>query len=795
MRNLLLVFFLSFFSFLATAQQDKYVYHEVKSGDTKYSISKNYGVTIEELEKFNPDIKSGLKPGMVLLIPKKEAESKPATSGESEKFKRHKVEQGQTLYSISQQYQVSIEDIKKINPELKEGLKAGQELLIPLRPKPADKPATPTGDYKEHQVEAGETLYSLALKYGVPIPEIKKINPELAEEGLKAGDILRIPTKVQPEKEAGAEDKARLAAEIARAKDERKATDRLKSPEALEYTSGQYHIHKVEARETAYSISKKYQISLDSLYLLNPGAETGLRIGQLLKLPLNRSKYSDQNLVQNKEPEEELASDAPSPQTEPEDTTSGFFLYQVKTGDSFYSLQNRFNVSREELLKLNPEVQSGLTVDQYIIIPKKKDEVDVTWLDKIFKNVETQDQPMGTPEKEKLSRKDSLNKGAEPLVKPVEVLEDTLEIDVNRTYRVGVLLPFMAGTDTSFNYDLEVPQRSHYVLDFYNGLLMAADTLAAQGMNVNLHVYDTKNSLYTLGEKMEEIKAARYDMLIGPLFQKTVEYVADELKQSQTPVISPLSKTVDVTNRPNLVKCVPDATAGAQEIADLINSNYINARIIFAHSNTTEEREKMKQIKARLLARSEDTSFVKSVVNTEGVVARSELTDVMAEGKANVVIVLTEDKVFLSDLISKLSSMHSKQIAVIGPSRLMQIPTLEMSYLNNLRLTMTDPSYINYTDQGTSDFIKRYRQRYGNEPSQFAFQGYDVGFYFLNKLWKSGPYLLQTIGEEQQLLNTGFRITKSEKGGYENQFMHVLGIRDFTLVKITPQSPEKASAQ
>lgn len=795
MRNLLLVFFLSFFSFLATAQQDKYVYHEVKSGDTRYSISKNYGVTIEELEKFNPDIKSGLKPGMVLLIPRKEAESKPPPSGESEKFKRHKVEQGQTLYSISQRYNVSIEDIKKINPELKDGLKAGQELLIPLTPKPADKPVKTTADYKEHKVEAGETLYSLALKYGVPIPEIKKINPELAEEGLKAGDILRIPAKVEPKKEAGTEDKARLAAEIARAKSEREAGDRLKSPEALEFTSGQYHIHKVEAKETAYSISKKYRISLDSLYILNPEAENGLRIGQLLKLPKNRSKYSDQNLVQNKEPEEELASDASPRQAEPEDTTGGFFLYQVKTGDSFYSLQNRFNVSRAELLKLNPEVQSGLTVDQYIIIPKKKEEVDVTWLDKIFKNVETQDQPVGTPEKEKISRKDSLNRGVEPIKKPGEVLEDTLEIDVNRIYRVGVLLPFMAGTDTSFNYNLEVPQRSHYVLDFYNGLLMAADTLAAQGMNINLNVYDTRNSIYTLDEKIDEIKGARYDMLIGPLFQKTAEYMADELKETGTPIISPLSKTVDVTNRPNLVKCVPDAMAGAHEIAELINNNYIGARIIFAHSNTPEELEKMKQVKARLLARSGDTGFVKSVMNTEGVVARSELTQVMSDDTANVVIVLTDDKVFLSDLISKLSGMHGKEVSVIGPSRLMQIPTLEMSYLNRLKLTMTDPSYINYEDGATSEFIGEYRQRYGNEPSQFSFQGYDVGLYFLNKLWKSGPYLLQTIGEEQQLLNTGFRIIKSEKGGYENQFMHVLGIRDFTLVKITPQSPEKASVE
>ena len=160
-------------------------------------------------------------------------------------------------------------------------------------------------------------------------------------------------------------------------------------------------------------------------------------------------------------------------------------------------------------------------MDKYIIIPKRKKEVDTGWLDKVFSDVE-KSEPVGKPSDTKVSQKESLNKGGK------KVAADTLDkkpvspknLAMDRPLNVAVMLPFMAGTDTTFDYDNEVPVRSHYVLDFYNGVLLAADTMAKQGMNLSMKVYDTQNSLFTLREKISEVKRADYDMLIGPLFQK-----------------------------------------------------------------------------------------------------------------------------------------------------------------------------------------------------------------------------------------------------------------------------------
>lgn len=782
MRKYLLALTFLFYGLTLIGQQPEYTNHTVKSGETVYGICKQYNISIAELEKYNPDVKNGLKENMLLLIPK--ATSVSASRPTEKKFVTHKVEPGQTLYSICKLYKVSQADLKKINPELRDGLKAGQEILIPLIPKAPVKPATPKSD-TQHKVEDGETLYSLAIRYGVSVSEIKKINPELSTDGLKSGDLINIP-KVQAEvKQPTVEDKARLNRTVAQ--------EQMELPGPDDINIENYYVHKVIAGETAYSLSKKYHISLDSLYSLNPGTEQGLRLGQRLKLPPNRSKYGEER--ENPQSKDELNNDRPEASADITDTTGDFFLYQLKTGDSFFSLKSRFDVSSDELIRLNPEVKSGLNVDKYIIIPKKKKEVDVKWLDRVFSDVDS-NEPLGNPSENKVLQKDELNQNSKTEVvldeKPKRRSREN--VDLEREIKIGLMLPFMARTDTSFDYSSKVPQSAHYVLDFYNGILMAADTLAKQGARLNLRVYDTQNSLYTLREKIYQVEDENFDMIIGPLFQKNVHYVADKLRSKDIPVISPLSKTVSLDDRPNLIKCTAASEAGAQEIADLLNQSYSESKVVFAHTGSMQDREKVRRIKARLMARVE-YSYIESIVSVENMIDKDRLTDILAEDRHNVVVVFSEDKVFLSDLVAKLYSMKEVDISLIGPPKLLQIPTLELSYLNHLNLTMTDANFVDYGSAATIDFVEKYKARYGAEPSQMAFQGYDVAMYFISQLWESGPSILDYLDEEQVMLGTGFRLTKMEHGGYQNDFVHITGIRDFTLVKVKPEEEvEEASA-
>src|SRR5690606_5541561 len=255
-RKFWLVIFLALVSVSSFAQSDKYIFHDVVQGDTKYSISKQYNISIEDLEKFNPEIKSGLRLNTKLLIPKElmnKKEEPVPTKTVGPGFTTYTVKARQTLYSIAKEYEVSIADIKKYNPQLADGLKAGMELSIPPKSVVQKEKPVETGD-KTHTVQPGETLYSLAIMYHVGIADIKKLNPQLQQDGLKAGMVIKIPEPREKVKDEIAQQEAQKA----------------------------YYVHVVKKTETAYSISRKYHMPLDSLYILNPSASNGLQIGQQL---------------------------------------------------------------------------------------------------------------------------------------------------------------------------------------------------------------------------------------------------------------------------------------------------------------------------------------------------------------------------------------------------------------------------------------------------------------------------------------------------------------------------------
>ncbi|MDZ7846301.1 MAG: hypothetical protein U5L96_05830 [Owenweeksia sp.] len=195
---------------------------------------------------------------------------------------------------------------------------------------------------------------------------------------------------------------------------------------------------------------------------------------------------------------------------------------------------------------------------KYIIIPKKREKQDITFFDRLFKQVE-QVGPEGNPSEGQMRERDSLNKGAADKPGFEAVIADTLDVDITRNHRVALMLPFFAGQDSLVIADGEAPKKSVYALDFYNGFLIAADLLSHLGMNLGLDVYDTRNSMSHVRRQMSEIKRNHYDLVVGPLYKRTVEEVARQLQDDMVPVISPLSSTVEVRDHPNLIKCIPSS--------------------------------------------------------------------------------------------------------------------------------------------------------------------------------------------------------------------------------------------
>lgn len=174
-----------------------YYLHEVKGGQTLYSISKAYGVSPKNIANENPIIQLGkIKEGQVLRIPYIEI-TEPFIDElkNHELYIYHIVEPKQTLSSLSRQYNIPVQDLIKLNPGVEVVLSIGKELKIPRTQLNTVRDIyipDEIGNFRFHKVADKETIFSLSRQYGIKVSEIKKANPEL-RWGLSIGEIIRIP--------------------------------------------------------------------------------------------------------------------------------------------------------------------------------------------------------------------------------------------------------------------------------------------------------------------------------------------------------------------------------------------------------------------------------------------------------------------------------------------------------------------------------------------------------------------------------------------------------------------------
>jgi len=288
-----------FTSGLAFAQEQNYTTYRVSKGETISKIAREHKISVSEILRLNPDAKTGIKEGDVIQVPANKTQAKSAVTSKptttqttlptDSKRKTHLVQSKETVFGISRQYNVSVQDLYQWNPELeRNGLKANSYLYISpatasvatdqstqvnvlLSATKADTPVDKAKiGYKEIEIEPKQTLYSLAVEYQTSVQKIMELNPELSE-GLKSGQKIKVPTTGKG------------------------TVSTTTTPEVKPTTTGttsketeQYSTITVAPKQTLFGLAKENNISIEDLIELNPELRKGLQVGMEVKVPNTR---------------------------------------------------------------------------------------------------------------------------------------------------------------------------------------------------------------------------------------------------------------------------------------------------------------------------------------------------------------------------------------------------------------------------------------------------------------------------------------------------------------------------
>lgn len=673
------------------------------------------------------------------------------------KYVLHTVTKSETVFSLCQKYKVSQKEILQANPGLTAILQAGSTVKIPVgkivaaEPQKVEvsKPAAVEEEFYYHKVSKKQTIFSIAKQYGASANDLIRFNPELTN-GLVVGQVLKIPVSIT--KSAEQTDEAPISAA---------------SPSA---DISNYSVHPVVSGETLYSLEQRYGISHEEMLKYNPALQNGLKTGMKLKIP------------EKKEIQSTEATTAPQ----------AFTKYQVEKGETLFSLASRFGVDVDELKKANPSLLSrSLEAGEIILIPEY------------------------SSAKSKVSEQNNV------ISVPVQEIPETgncnpVSTPNTRKYKAGLLLPFnLSGndqlssgglnkaillskivlnppvapviTDTTVVANLpNIDPKILGFLEFYEGALLAIDSLQSIGMNIELFVFDASNqqmvnSLLQLDEFRD------LNLIIGPVYPEIQETVAAFAAKNRIPMISPLSPTGNFEkNNPWYFKVNPTKEYQTEQTAAYIGNEFSGKNFIQLQlsGNSTSAEAKLAQMsKERLAGQSKKNLFHEYNFQSQGVNNVKPLLDETGE---NIFIIPTDNEAQVSVAVTNLNALaENYNIVLIGTSTFTKLKSIQTENFHRVRLRYLSPYFIDYNKPLVRRFVRQYRDTFSTEPTQFSHQGYDVAFYFLSALYRYGKDFRSCLPEyPMELTQMVFDFRRvTPMGGFMNNGLFVTSYeRNFDIL-------------
>ncbi len=473
--------------------------------------------------------------------------------------------------------------------------------------------------------------------------------------------------------------------------------------------------YKVQKGETMGKIAQKLEMKTPDLIRLNPDVLGELVPNSFIVVPLKKLKILKSKL---KGIANQVVSDSIADSTYLNDTKGlldkfkeNFIVYEVKKGDTFYALNKAFEVSRGELLLLNPELSEGLKVGMILKI-KEIPAQNVT--DEFFYSD---------------------------------------YIDPGTDLKVALLLPFRTDKYSNDTLSLkEIFTRNSTLVniatDFYLGAEVAIDSLRGKGIDIQLNVFDTEGrNSDKISSIIFEKDLNNHNVVIGPLYSEEVQTVAANVN---IPVIFPVySKNQSEFSSSNIVKTSPDKRVFREELERYIKENFDGGNIILVSDDKFDNLQISRLIKMSLTSVASDTILktIKILSPKEGYIEKERFLEILEPNTKNWVVITTDNTVIVSDVVNSLISLPEEtSVKVFTFDKGGIYDKIDNRKLAKIGFTYVSDDFVDESSLSSRIFRKQYLQKNKALPSFYATKGFDITYDILIRL-ASGKDLKSTLEE------------------------------------------------
>ena len=351
----------------------------------------------------------------------------------------------------------------------------------------------------------------------------------------------------------------------------------------------------------------------------------------------------------------------------------------------------------------------------------------------------------------------------------------------NRSHSIALILPFnldKINPKTALAKDIS---GADLAIDFYQGFKLALDSLSEESGDFVLQVFDSRENELQIVNLARARSVMNNDLIIGPVFPELISIFSEFADLDKKLMVSPLAAADPKQfGNGNLVTFNNTIDQHGWKIADFINRNYkpkdVNIVLINTQSNDDEKfsapfRNHLKQL-------SENSYLIHQRTNAIG------LEEHLSATKTNLIIIASTNPDFLLPTIDRLYKVGQLEfkIEVFGHPSWSKAQFLNAEKMQWLNTRITSSYYINYKAKNVKQFIARYIDDYGFDPNEYAFKGFDTGYYFGKLLARYGTdYVKHITDGKYEGLHNQFRFVKEEKSGYLNAELMILKYQGFEL--------------
>ncbi|CAM1373350.1 conserved hypothetical protein [Tenacibaculum litopenaei] len=597
--------------------------------------------------------------------------------------------------------------------------------------------------FVSYKIQEGETMEDVAKRLEINREDLMRLNPDVGQNP-SPNTVIVIPNPKIKKGNSSASNSSDTYAVVdetpsepagTKNSEESSTTSNSETSEGAEVSYQtkvvtKYETHKVKPGETVYRITKNYGITKEELIALNPefpGIQNNvLSIGQVLKV-----KAIEETITLDKET-----------------VLEQYLTHTVQSKETVFSITRRYNITKEDLLQLNPEYpelkDNALAIGQLLKI-------------KPIEEAKT--------------------------IEDIKFYRDSIQLDTE--INLAILLPFKSQAyDTLSAKKIFTNNKlGNMVTDFYLGASMAIDSLKKQGININTQVFDTGNRGKNIEAIIDNDELDNADVVIGPFYSDKVTAVS---KHVNAPVIFPhYSNKQHKLSGGKIIKVAPEKEDYANYLSNYMKANY-HGETIFLVGDSQADSKKTIQLLHQNLKQHDSIRAIHSLYPKDGYIKKERFTNKMKAGTKNWVVIVSNDKVAVADALNSMIGLpDDMEVQVFAVEKNKAYNSIDNNKLANINFTYVTAQYADEASQEILNFNKKYQAKNNALPSDYAIKGFDITYDTLMRL-ASGNSLSATFKEGISFrLENKFDYRKKLFGTTSNRGLFIVQYnRDLSLKRL-----------